>query len=184
MKLDIGCGGRGSRQAGFIGIDIWPLPAGKTKEEYYQLDFLTATLPWKPGTVDQAISLHMIEHLMPDEGHVMLQRTVELLKPGAHFTVTCPDLMRIARAYVEQDHEYLAVKHLNGGKEIWPGETLADRFNWAIHQETHKWAYDADSLWYHIREAVGGKVKVSPMELGSKYNTRPGLEIGFELVKV
>ena len=30
LKLDIGCGGRGSRQEGFIGVDIHPRPAGKT----------------------------------------------------------------------------------------------------------------------------------------------------------
>ena len=184
LKLDIGCGGRGSRQPGFLGIDTWPLPPGKTKDEYFRLDFLTAELPWTHNTVDEAIALHIIEHLMPEDGHRLVQRAVDLLKPGAALTVTCPDLNMLATAYVEGNDAFLETKHLNGGRDIWPGETRADRLNWAIHQETHKWSYDTASLSYHLDKAVGDRTVMSTIVPGSEWNTRPDHEIGFKLVKL
>jgi predicted SAM-dependent methyltransferase len=183
LKIDIGCGGRGSRQKGFVGIDIWPRPKGKTKEEYFQLDYIRDKLPWTTASVDEAIALHMIEHLDLDEGQILFKRTVKLLKKGATFIVTCPDLRLLASAYVNDDSEFLHRKHLRGGKYIWPGDTLADRLNHAIHQAGHKWLYDLESLVYHAERAVGGLVDIIPLPLGHKRWTRPDHETGIVLTK-
>ena len=69
LKLDIGCGGRGSIRPGFIGIDIWPRPKDKTEEEYIQMDFINDILPdfLSENSVDEALAGHIVEHLMPNE---------------------------------------------------------------------------------------------------------------------
>jgi len=36
LKLDIGCGGKGSRWPGFIGIDLHPRPQHRSGDEYLQ----------------------------------------------------------------------------------------------------------------------------------------------------
>ncbi len=187
LKLDIGCGGRGSRQAGFIGIDLCPRPEGKSEEEYFRLDFVRDELPWESETVDEAIALHVIEHLTREDGKLLVQRAVQLLKLGSTLTITCPDLKKICQAYVQSDHEFLQLKHLRGGKEVWPGRTAADRVNWAIHQDGHKWSYDLHSLSMMAKEAVdeldGPAVTIEPFEEGGKWNTRPGVECGIVITR-
>jgi len=183
-KLDIGCGGRGCRRPGFAGIDIWPKPVDNPAP-YYKLNFVTDKLPWGPNSMDEIIALHIIEHLTRPEGIILLQRAFELLKPGACMTVTCPDLRMLATAYVNHDEAFLRKKHLGADKEIWPGPTLADRLNWAIHEETHKWAYDIESLVQLAADAfakdqthevtVSGDIK--------EYNFRPDHETGIQIRK-
>ena len=182
LKLDIGCGGRGSRQKGFIGIDLYPRPNGKSREEYFRLNFVRDALPWKGNTVDEAIALHIIEHMPADQGEILVRRAVDLLKPGARLTVTCPDLMLLCKGFVDQG-DFLKLKHLTGGKDVWPGETLADRFNWAIHQEGHQWAYDQASLIHHATKAVGTTAVVRPMPDDSPWWTRRDHETGIEILK-
>ena len=182
LKLDIGCGGRGSRQNGFIGIDLWPRPRNKTREEYVRMDFVGDKLPWKHGTVDEAIALHIIEHMHWKKGRILMTRATQLLKSGALLTVTCPDLMLLCKGFVDQG-DFLHLQHLSSKKDVWPGETLADRFNWAIHQEGHKWAYDQPSLIHHARKAVGDTATVIPMPDDSRWWTRRGHETGIQIQK-
>lgn len=184
IRLDVGCGGRGSRQEGFIGIDIYPLPPGKTEEEYKRLDITRDPLPWQPYSVDEAIALHIIEHLTLEEGQIMIQRVVDLLKPGAELVITCPDLRLLAGAYAQGDWEFLSKKHKRTQVEIWRGDTLADKLNWAIHQEGHKWSYDQESLLYHTKRALGGTNLVIPLPLDNKYWTRRDHETGILITKV
>jgi len=186
-KLDIGCGGKGSRRPGFIGIDIWPKPAGNPAP-YYRLNFVKDKLPWGPNTVDEIIALHIIEHLTRPEGLTMIRLAHRLLKPGARMTIMCPDLKQLATAYVNNDNKFLEKTHLDGKTQIWPGLTPADRLNWAIHQDTHKWSYDEHSLQAVVGEALGdcpGTIcqLTSYMDPPSPYNFRPDHEIGIEITK-
>ena len=187
IKLDVGCGGRGSRQPGFIGIDIHPVPypVSKDRNNYVRMDFVCDDLPWKDGTVDEIIALHIIEHLIPKDGERLVQRAYSLLRPEAQLTITCPDLSILCGAYMAHDIQFLSKRHLNAGKEIWPGPTIADRLNWAIHQETHKWSYDYESLFALVKRAIPG---IRPpgfyrMPKNHKWSTRPDHETGIVIVK-
>lgn len=189
LKLDIGCGGRGSRQEGFIGVDIHPRPAGKTGAEYYRLDFVTEPLPWQENTIDEIIALDMIEHLTPANAERLLQRAYGLLKPGARMTVTTCDLMMLCRKYVEHDQEFMSQKNLRGNKELWPGKCMADRLNYAIHQATHVWAYDQISLLNLAYRALPQKAQIESLPQDHQYNVMraehlpAGTEIGLLIIK-
>jgi hypothetical protein len=76
----------------------------------------------------------------------------------------------ICKAYVNKDVEFLTKKHGKSLKEIWPGNTLADRLNWAIHQETHKWSYDYETLKYRVLQA--GCKNIEPLTSGRFYGLR------------
>lgn len=182
MKLDVGCGGRGTRWPGFMGIDIWPVPAGH-ENKYLLLDFINSELPWQENTIDEIICLHMIEHLDRKDGIELLKRMYRILKPGYRMTVTCPDLFIFVRAYLNKDTAFLSKKHINGGKEIWPGRTLADRLNWAIHEETHQWSYDIETLFDACLQAGIKSMEVRNMPKDDKYSTRPDHEIGIIITK-
>lgn len=182
MKLDIGCGGRGTKHDGFIGIDIWPCPVGH-EDKYVQLDFVADGLPWDNNTVDEIICLHMIEHLTREGGVEMVKRAYRLLKPGCIMTITCPDLGVFCQAYIDEDLDFFRKKHINGGKEIWPGLTMGDRFNWAIHQDGHKWSYDLKTLYTCCYQAGLEKHELEVMGKDDKYCTRPDHEIGVKIKK-
>jgi len=181
IKLNVGCGRKGARFKDFIGIDLLPHPEGVPKELYIQADFLTANLPWKEGEVDEIICLHMIEHLMPKDGEKLIRRCLQLLNPdGGSLVITCPDLWMLCRAYIDSDEDFLKKRHTGGKKkEIWPGDTLGDRLNWAIHQETHKWSYDIVSLT-NLVEKAGDNFGFTYSRMTKTHfcSTRPDHEIG------
>ena len=192
LKLDVGCGGRGSRQPGFVGVDIWPRPAGKTGDEYVRLDFIKEPIPWGDETVDQIIALCLIEHLMPDEGEIFFQRCYALLKLGATLTVTTDDLRLLCRRYIERDMIFWEQKNLRGNKELWPGHSLADRLNHAIHQVGHVWVYDMSSLWALAKRALPNvpEAQFQTLPCDHRYNVAraehlpAGSEIGVIITKI
>jgi len=169
LRLDIGCGGRGPKFPGFLGIDRHPLYDGAPPDLYVCLDFVRDPLPWGPGTVDEAICLHCIEHEKRPGGLLLIQRALPLLKPGACMTVTCPDLRELARAYLDGDAAYYDQRYTHG-REVWLGPTLADKLNWAMHQEGHLWGYDAASLAVLASEA--GAADVHEITKPHQYLTR------------
>ena len=189
LRLDIGCGGRGSRQEGFIGIDIHPRPIGKRDDKYYRLDFVNEAYPWDNNTVDEIIALDMIEHLMPIDAEKLIRRAYDLLKSNATLTVTTCDLRLLCQKYLEADKEFMSQKHLRGGKEIWPGHTLADRLNHAIHQATHIWAYDQNSILALAYRALNKDVRIEKLSHDNKYNVMrgerllAGAEVGVVITK-
>jgi len=152
---------------------------------YLRLNFVTDALPWQPGTVAEIICLHAIEHMSRHHGIVLLKRAVDLLAPGAQLTVTTPDLRILCERYVARDRaffEYIDPKGRTGA-ERWPGATLADRFNWAIHPPWgqnreyvgHVWIYDQEALMQLAAEA---DVRAVPIPDTSPYGLRHDHETG------
>ena len=146
-----------------------------------QLDFVRGTLPWAPGTADEIIGLHVIEHMLRPDGLILMKRVYELLKPGAGVTISCPDLHKLCVKYLREDEQFWARRYGRTGKEIWPGDTLADRLNEAMHQQGHLWSYDLNSLTCLAVHA--GWKNVRPMPLTSRYSVRKDHETGIVCVK-
>lgn len=71
----------------------------------------------------------------------------------------------------------------DGKGTAWPGPTLADRFNWAVHQEGHRWAYDLDSLLALATRANTGARCTRVLSPFSRYRTRGYCEIGVEVIR-
>jgi len=162
LRLDVGCGGRGTGRVGFVGVDKCDTP-DTLKQLYVQLDFVYDPLPWPADSVSEIVCSHMIEHLSPDEGVVLFSRFWWLLAPGGMATVTCPDLRKLARHYLAGDKAFWT-QHYENGREIWPGRTLADRFNWAISKDMHQWCYD-QALLLAVASQVGAEAKALPEAL-------------------
>lgn len=182
LKLDIGCGGRGSMFNDFIGIDIHPEPKSpRSKAKYLKLDFIKDDLPFEENSVDFAIALHIIEHLDRNDGVVLIERALGLLKPSAQLIVSCPDLELLCRKYIDGDFDFFNKKHNKSGKLLWPGYTIADRLNWAIHEEGHKWAYDTESLIVLAEEAGARQIRVLPKD--HPYCFRSDHETGIIITK-
>ena len=187
IKLDIGCGPHGSLWPGFTGVDAQPRQSEQGEPDFVQLDFLTDALPWAPGTVDTILLFHIVEHMRRDQGLELLKRAISILKPGGKLWVTTPDLRKLCSAYLNDDG--MLLKQTPNGAYQWPGETLADRLNWALHPSRvnvspysrHIWIYDVESLTLLAKEA--GATDIASAD-GSVYNKRPEHECGIVITKV
>ena len=176
VKLDVGCGGRGSYLKGFIGIDLWPRPNGKTEQEYIVLDFVKDDLPWAAGSVSEIVAGHIIEHMSREDGLVLLSRCRELLATGGKLTVTNPDLRIMCERYLAGDEKFYSKTYKRTGRDVWPGATLGDRLMSAVTQEGHQRLYDVESLTALAREA--GWITTRPIRIGDPYHTRRDHETG------
>ena len=182
LKLDVGCGGRGSMYPDFLGIDIWPVPYKKRSEApYLKMDFLREEIPveWL-GNADEVLAMHIIEHLMPEQGLQLLTRIIKVLKKGCSAYVSCPDLRLFCEKYLEGDTEFYK-KESKPGRPLWIGDTLADKMNYQMHQNDHKWAYDLESLTTLAKKAGATNVKELPKD--HKWSKRPDHEIGIIITK-
>ena len=184
-RLDLGCGGRGSRWPGFLGVDRLPAPEGPAgaPERYLELDLVSERWPWPAGSVDEIIALHVIEHLKRADGRALIGRALRALAPGRTLTVTCPDLEKVVRAYVARDTALFETRHNVAGHPLrWPGASLADQVNWVIHSYGHKWAYDLASLTLLATEAGAFIEDIRPVSTASPYYTKPDHETGIVIL--
>jgi SAM-dependent methyltransferase len=97
--LDVGCNGgfvvEAAREAGFEahGLDLDPVSIAYAKEHYPRNDFFCGpvqSLQQPAESFDLVYSSEVIEHV--PEPHGFISAIVRLMKPGAYFYVTTPDI--------------------------------------------------------------------------------------------
>ncbi len=182
LKIDIGCGGRGTCYEGFTGLDVWPVPEGGAG--YIQRDVVVDGLPFEDGSVQEACCLHVLEHMVYTSALVILQEAYRVLMPGACLYVSTPNLKRMAQKYLEGDEEFYG-KLYDNGKPIWKGATLADKFLDSIigmGEHGHRYAYDKQSLTALGRE-VGFVVSNVPALCQFQVKDREDHEVLLEFQK-
>lgn len=167
LKLDIGCGGRGTMFPGFIGIDVWPEPAEPRTPgtQYVKLDILKDRLPWKAGTVDEIVCFHVIEHLSRQDGVLLLTIIQDLLKPGCKAYVSCPDSRFFIEQYLAANTEFFNQIYPKNGKPMWEGRTLLDKLFYSMYDERdygHRTPYDVNTLYDAAIEAGWTKIESLP----------------------
>ena len=186
LKLDVGCGGRGTMYDGFIGVDIHRIPKEPRKpgQKYISIDFINADLPWQEGEAEEIVCFHMIEHLSRSEGIELLKRIHTLLKPGKKAYVSCPDSKLMIEKYLAGDVEFFGKVHEKSGKPIWEGETLMDKLFFSMCDSRnygHRTPYDIDTLFSAALDAGWEKIEELPKD--HKWCKRPDHEIGLILTK-
>ncbi len=187
FNIDVGCGGRGTRYQGFIGIDKWPVDGvheDRGKATYVQRDVVNQGLAFESNSVDLAVCLHVLEHLLRPDGLKMLGAILRVLKPGSVAYVSTPDLRLMAERYLAQDQEFYDKRYEPSGKRIWNGPELADKFLDSIigmGPYGHRYGYDLDSLVTVCREA-GFEVSTEVAD-DCPYHTRRDHEVIVEVRK-
>ena len=94
LRLHLGCGPR--YLDGWVNVDRW---APDRKD--LAADLLA--LPFRPGTVDEILASHVIEHFTRAGAPLVAAHWASLLKPGGRLAVECPDLEQVCRRFVEAD---------------------------------------------------------------------------------
>jgi len=161
LKIDVGCGGRGTGQDGFIGIDVWPIKTvTQHPDRYIQRDVVKDGLPFEDNVVDYALCSHVLEHLTRGDALIMLHEILRVLVPGCRALIGVPDLSIMAARYLARDEEFYNRRY-SIGKAVWVGPSLADKFLDSIlgmGPHGHRYGYDTESLLVLARE-VGFKAE-------------------------
>lgn len=138
VRLHLGCGS--VKLEGWINVD----------GEYMQHDpgvvihDITKPFPLADNTVDEILTVHVIEHLNRSMVPVMLREWHRILRPGGRAAVEWPDMLKMCREIVQnpavfwsEDRRVLkrTVLGIYGDTERYPDPVMF-----------HKWGYSEDSL--------------------------------------
>ncbi len=161
IRLHIGCGSR--LFDGYLNID----------GEYMQgttgviLHDITKPFPIPDNSVDEILSVHVIEHIMPDKVPPMLKEWHRIIKPEGFAATEWPDLLKMCQFIVEDPSRLYS----DNRKVLKQG--IAGIFgNITRYQDVammHKWGYSTDSLGKLLTEAGFGEIVVEP----NKYPKTP-----------
>ncbi len=135
VRLNIGAGNK--RMDGWLSLGLEP-------EHDIHSDIRVLPLP--DASVDEAIAIHVVEHLAPWDVVPALTEWCRVLKPGATLALELPDLLKCCRAV-------LAGRGPRDGLWGLYGEPLKEE-----ELMLHRWGYTPESLSALLKE--GGFVKI------------------------
>lgn len=123
-------------------------------------------LPFDDGTVDHILCSHFLEHIFVSDVDAIISDFARVLKPGGTVHIIVPDMMGMARRYVESAgasnplvcDEFLKETILS---RVDPG-SLKFRFLELIggYGLSHKWMYDQYSITHRV-----GRLGLVPLDM-------------------
>ena len=91
-RLHLGAGDR--KVPGWLNVDL----SGSD----YDVDLGSGQLPWRTDSVECAVSEHTIEHLeLRTEVLPLLSELNRVIRPGGEIWLSCPDIEKICRSYID-----------------------------------------------------------------------------------
>lgn len=137
VRLNIGAGGK--RIEGWLSIDLAGDPdiVADVRE-----------LPLPDGYADEAMAIHVLEHLYRWDAPAALAEWRRVLKPGGMLAIEVPDLHKCCRNVLASSDVRLGVWGLMGD----PG--------YRDPLMVHKWVWSVDELTQELKAAGFTKVRV------------------------
>lgn len=145
VRLNVGCGDK--LLPYYINIDAAPARGG------YQPDVICDArdlAPFEDNSVDEVLSVHLIEHLSRQDAIKAVAEWARVLKPGGQLIIECPNILSACEALMKAPES--ALRH--------DGEA-AQRTMWAFYGDPggddplmmHKWGYTPESAARLLVEA-------------------------------
>lgn len=143
IKLDLGGGYQPGRN-GWINVDV-----SNEADLFWDLRY---GIPFPAGRVDKIYSSHLFEHLTYQQGQVLLDEVLRVLRPGGSFSIVVPNARMYIEAYLGQvdlPAEYF------GWRPAFHATTSIDAVNYVAYMAgEHKYMFDQENL-LHILRARG-----------------------------
>ena len=107
-RLHLGCGRR--QVSGWLNVDV--------ADSEYDVDIAAGRLPWATDSFDEVVAQHVVEHLeLMAELIPLLTELHRVMRPGGTIWLSCPDMEKVTRSYLEQ-----GMANLWADKQTrWPG---------------------------------------------------------------
>ena len=139
VRLHIGCGSRifdeyinidGDYMSGTPGVVIHDI---------------TVPFPLPDNSVDEILSVHVIEHIMRDRVPGIMQEWLRVLKPGGFVAVEWPDFLKMCQEVVKNPD----CLNFDSDRRLQKRTILGifgDNLRYPDPVMWHKWGYSADSI--------------------------------------
>lgn len=179
-KLHVGCGD--TLIPGWLNVDVILSD--------YDVDLGCGRLPWRDRTFEAAVSQHVVEHLdLLPELLPLLKELRRVLKPGAALWLSCPDLEKVCRSYMEHaGADFLKDKmsrypDFSLGHDSVPAQHM---INFVFHESgRHKNLYDFTILdWALSQAGFKDRERVSEADLLRRFPEFPRRNDDFESIYV
>lgn len=155
MKLNLGCGDK--ILPGYVNVDVAPSRKGVSPDVLSDL----RSLPFEHGTIDEIVSIHVIEHFYYWEAVPLLKYWYELLKVDGMLILECPNLLTAAKALVDDESLASNLSGKRGQHVMWP---LYGDPAWQDELMCHRWGYTPESLVVLLKECGYRNPKQAPAE--------------------
>lgn len=144
-QLHVGCGDRWVD--GWLNVDV----IGSE----YDIDLGSGRLPWRSDSFEVLASQHVIEHLeLFSELMPLLHEFNRVLKPGGTVWLTCPDMEKVCRGYVDGTLPQLLTDRQQRGDYSLQGAPVSQMVNDLFHQYgQHKNLFDFPLLEWALQRA-------------------------------
>ena len=167
-KLNLGCGDK--ILPGYINVDINPTPLTKVnKPMHVPVDLgncpdvvceLRSLTPFDAESVDEILSIHVVEHFWRWEVVDILKEWVRVLKPGGVMYLECPNLLSACQSIME-DPDGVSGPGPEGQRSMW---VLYGDPSWKDPLMNHRWGYTPRSLAQVMHEAGLVKLRQEPAQ--------------------
>lgn len=155
LRLNLGCGDK--ILPDYINVDVVESRKGQKPDVLCDLHHLA---PFENDSVDEILSVHVVEHFWRWEVRDILKEWVRVLKPGGRMILECPNLESACRHFLENT-ELHSREDQNGQRSMWVfyGDPA-----WKDPYMIHRWGYTPASLATLMQEAGLTGIKQEPAQ--------------------
>ena len=155
LKLNLGCGDK--ILPGYVNVDVAPSRGGREPDVICDLRDLH---PFATGTVDEILSVHVVEHFWRWEVVGVLREWVRVLKPGGLMVLECPNLRSACEQFLANP-EAFSGPGPEGQRTMWVfyGDPA-----WRDPLMVHRWGYTPQSLAQVMSEAGLTQIRQEPAQ--------------------
>ena len=143
-RLNLGCGDK--ILDGYINVDVVESRSGKKPDLLCDLHLLK---PFADNSVDEILSVHVVEHFWRWEVLDILKEWVRVLKPGGKMILECPNLKSACEEFLKNP-DAAAFGGPEGQRSMW---VFYGDPRWRDPYMVHRWGYTPESLAKLMLEA-------------------------------
>lgn len=155
MRLNLGCGDK--ILDGYINVDVAPSRNGKNPDVICDLKDLSE---FETNSIDEILSVHVIEHFWRWEVEDVLKEWVRVLKPGGRMMLECPNLLEACKRFIDNPEIY-SDPGKNGQQTMW---VFYGDPSWRDPLMVHRWGYTPKSLGDLMRNVGLINVRQEPAQ--------------------
>ncbi len=155
LRLNLGCGDK--ILPGYINVDVAASRAGMKPDLLCDLRDLAAL---DDNSVDEILSVHVVEHFWRWEVTDILREWIRVLKPGAAMIIECPNLESACRTFLDDPVQHARMDR-SGQRTMWVfyGDPA-----WKDPLMNHRWGYTPASLQALLAETGLVDIRQEPAQ--------------------
>lgn len=155
LKLNLGCGDK--ILPDHVNVDVVQSRAGFKPDVLCDLRRLR---PFKDASVDEILSVHVVEHFWRWDIRDTLLEWKRVLKGGSKIVLECPNLEAACRAFLE-DPIKSSAENMDGQRTMW---AFYGDPQWRDPYMVHRWGYTPESLKALLLECGYRNVRQEPAQ--------------------